>query len=67
MEASVLISFIMIISTIILSIKEHYIYDLIKTVHSIHTKTVYKEEETKRRLIISIEFTYFNHLKKFKK
>ncbi len=44
--------------------REQYIYEFIKLIHSINTKTVYTEEESNTRIIISIEFTYFKTLKK---
>ena len=75
MEASFLISCIMIVLIIILYMREYkrqcnsqYVYDLIKTICSINKTILIKKKEitTDSQIIISIslEFTIFNHLKK---
>ena len=78
MEASILISCIMIISIIILYMSEYkrqynssYVYDLIKTIRSINNTVLINKKEitTESQIIISIsiKFTFFNHFKKVKK
>ena len=78
MEASFLISFIMIVSIIILYMREYkrqynsqILYDFIKTIRSINKTILIKKKEitTDSQIIISISinFTFFNHFKKVKK
>ena len=78
MEASILISCVMIVSIIILYMREYkrqynsqILYDFIKTIRSINKTILIKKKEitTDSQIIISISinFTFFNHFKKVKK